>query len=314
MKKLLYILGGLFVVLLLVGGGFAFYLYNSVQSTVNSEMHVGLDRDKPDSRDSEVDMDNREPTSFLLMGVDAEESTSGRTDTIMVVTVNPEDESMRMLSLPRDTRMELPGRGEDKVNHAHAFGGADLALETVENFLDIPLDYFITVNMSGFQDMVDAVGGVTVENNFSFEQNDHYFQEGEVDLDGEEALAYVRMRKNDPDGDFGRNERQRQIVNAMVREGAQFSSITRVEDILDAVGGNVVTNLDFEKMRKLQSNYSDTLSDQQTLDIDGHGETINGVWYYQVTDEERQRLRDEFRTHLNLENEVAVNGEDEDES
>jgi polyisoprenyl-teichoic acid--peptidoglycan teichoic acid transferase len=313
MKKLLYILGGLFVVLLLVGGGFAFSLYNSVQSTVNSEMHVGLDRDKPDSRDAEVDMDNREPTSFLLMGVDAEESTSGRTDTIMVVTVNPEDESMRMLSLPRDTRMELPGRGEDKVNHAHAFGGADLALETVENFLDIPLDYFITVNMSGFQDMVDAVGGVTVENNFSFEQNDHYFQEGEVDLDGEEALAYVRMRKNDPDGDFGRNERQRQIVNAMVREGAQFSSITRVEDILDAVGGNVVTNLDFDKMRKLQSNYSDTLSDQQTLDIDGHGETINGVWYYQVTDEERQRLRDEFRTHLNLENEVAVNGEDEDE-
>jgi polyisoprenyl-teichoic acid--peptidoglycan teichoic acid transferase len=301
MRKLFYIVGSIFLLLLLAGGGYLFYLYNSVQDTIDSEMHVGLNREKPDDRQAEVDMDNREPVSFLLMGVDAEESTSGRTDTIMVVTVNPEEESMRMLSLPRDTRMELPGRGQDKVNHAYAFGGADMALETVENYLDIPLDYFITVNMAGFQDMVDALDGVTVDNAFAFEQNSHHFEEGEVHLNGEEALAFARMRKEDPEGDFGRNTRQRQVVNAMISEGAQFSSVTRIGDILDAIGGNVATNLDFEKMRKLQSNYSDTRHNQETLDINGSDEMIDGIYYYSVSDEERSRLSSELRTHLNLE-------------
>ncbi|WP_147802795.1 LCP family protein [Alkalicoccus halolimnae] len=312
MRKLFYIVGGIFLLFLLAGGGYLFYLYNSVQNTIDSEMHVDLERDKPDGRTAEVDMDNGEPVSFLLMGVDAEESTSGRTDTIMVITVNPAEESMRMLSLPRDTRMELPGRGQDKVNHAYAYGGADMALEAVEDYFDIPLDYFITVNMSGFQEIVNAVDGVTVDNAFAFQQDEYSFEEGEVHLNGEEALAYARMRKEDPEGDFGRNTRQRQVVNAIINEGAQFSSVTRIGDILDAMGNNVVTNLDFEKMRKLQSNYSDTRHNQETLEINGSGETIDGIWYYSVSDEERSRLSSEFRTHLGLDGaDVAQSEENE---
>ncbi|NJP37441.1 LCP family protein [Alkalicoccus luteus] len=300
MKKFLLITTGIFAVFLLAVGGYAFYLYSSLQSTA-SEMHTTIDRDKSDKREVEVNMDESDPVSILLLGVDAEESTTGRTDTMMIVTVNPQDESMRMVSLPRDTRMEIVGRDmQDKVNHAYAFGGADMAMDTVENYFDIPLDYFVTVNMSGFKDIVDAVGGVTVDNSFAFDQSGYTFNEGEVDLDGDQALAYSRMRSEDPRGDMGRNDRQRQVVNAIIREGAQFSSITRVGDILDSVGSNVQTNMEFDKMRKLQQNYAGARHNQETMEIEGDGERIDGIWYLIVSDEERERISSELRAHLEL--------------
>lgn len=307
------VLGSLFLVSILAIGGYGFYLYKSVQTTVNSSMHTELNREKPDLREFVVDMDAREPVSFLLLGVDAEESTSGRTDTMMVVTVNPDDESMRMVSIPRDTRMDIPGLGkQDKVNHAYAFGGPDMAIAAVENYLDIPIDYFLTVNMDGFQEMVDAVGGVTVQNELVFSQNGHEFNEGQLFLDGDQALAYARMRKEDPRGDLGRNERQRQIVNGMIKEGAQLSSITRTQSILDALGNNIMTNLTFDNMVSLQQNYIRATHNQETLELTGTGDMIDGVWYLIVPEEERLQLSGELRTHLGLESNETVALTEED--
>ncbi|UTR16178.1 LCP family protein [Salipaludibacillus sp. LMS25] len=313
MKKIMIVLGSLFLVSILAIGGYGFYLYKSVQTTVNSSMHTELNREKPDLREFVVDMDAREPVSFLLLGVDAEESTSGRTDTMMVVTVNPDDESMRMVSIPRDTRMDIPGLGkQDKVNHAYAFGGPDMAIAAVENYLDIPIDYFLTVNMDGFQEMVDAVGGVTVQNELVFSQNGHEFNEGQLFLDGDQALAYARMRKEDPRGDLGRNERQRQIVNGMIKEGAQLSSITRTQSILDALGNNIMTNLTFDNMVSLQQNYIRATHNQETLELTGTGDMIDGVWYLIVPEEERLQLSGELRTHLGLESNETVALTEED--
>ncbi|MCR6108139.1 LCP family protein [Salipaludibacillus agaradhaerens] len=313
MKKIMIVLGSLFLVSLLAVGGYGFYLYKSVQTTVNSSMHTELNRDKPDLREFVVDMEEREPVSFLLLGVDAEESTSGRTDTMMVVTVNPDDESMRMVSIPRDTRMDIPGLGkQDKVNHAYAFGGPDMAIAAVENYLDIPIDYFLSVNMDGFQEMVDAVGGVNVQNELVFSQNGHEFNEGELFLNGDQALAYARMRKEDPRGDLGRNERQRQIVHGMIKEGAQLSSITRAQSILDALGNNIMTNLTFDNMVSIQQNYSSATRNQKTLELTGTGDMIDGVWYLIVPEEERLQVSGELRTHLGLESSETVALTEED--
>lgn len=88
---------------------------------------------------------------------------------MIVLTVNPNDKSMQMVSIPRDTRTEIIGKGfDDKINHAYAFGGPEMSIATVENFLDIPIDYFVQVNMESFKDIVDAVGGVTVNNKLEF--------------------------------------------------------------------------------------------------------------------------------------------------
>jgi polyisoprenyl-teichoic acid--peptidoglycan teichoic acid transferase len=111
-----------------------------------------------------------------------------------------------MLSIPRDTRTEIVGKGTiEKINHAYAFGNEEMAMKTVENFLDIPIDYYIKVSMEGFKDIVDAVGGITVNNDLDFTQDGYHFPKGQVNLDGKKALAFTRMRHEDPRGDFGAN-------------------------------------------------------------------------------------------------------------
>ncbi|MBB6449880.1 LCP family protein required for cell wall assembly [Geomicrobium halophilum] len=300
MKKALIILSIIVSVLVLSVGGFALYLYFSVSSTAD-EMHAPIERESSNMREEAINFEEEDPFSFLLLGVDAEDEVVGRTDTIIVVTVNPNDESMKMLSIPRDTRTEIIGRGEDdKINHAHAFGGTEMAMDTVENFLNVPIDYVATINMEGFEEMVDAVGGVTVENDFSFEQDGFEFEEGELELTGEEALSFVRMRYEDPQGDHGRNDRQRDVIEGVLREGAHISSITRIGSILDVIGSNVQTNMEFDEMVDMQG-YESSRHDIEHLTLNGEGTRINGIYYYLVSDEEIAEVSGALREHLDME-------------
>lgn len=125
---------------------------------------------------------------------------------------------MKIISIPRDSYTEIIGKGKkDKINHAYAFGGINMAVKTVENFLDIPIDHYIEVNMEGFKDIVDAVGGIEVNNDMEFKYGEH-FNKGEIHLNGDQALLYSRMRYNDPRGDFGRQMRQRQVIQAVIKK------------------------------------------------------------------------------------------------
>ncbi|GAE31340.1 LCP family glycopolymer transferase [Alkalihalobacillus hemicellulosilyticus] len=299
-KKILISIGIIFGVIFLAVVAYGFYLYKSVSDTA-SEIHQPIDR-TTERRENAVDIENQEPLSFLITGVDSRgETHSGRSDTIIVMTVNPNQQSIKMVSIPRDTRTEIIGRGTiEKINHAYAYGGVEMSMDTVENFLDIPVDHYVSINMEGFKGLVDAVGGVTVDNDFSFTQSGHTFNEGEIYLDGEQALAFSRMRYEDPRGDFGRNDRQRQIVEAMVQEAAHIGSITRVGEILNVVGGSVRTDLSLDEMWKIQSNYRDARHTVEQMQISGSGTTIDGIYYFEVPDEEVARVRDELREHLEL--------------
>ncbi|SDI42365.1 LCP family protein [Natribacillus halophilus] len=300
MKKALIILGIAASVLILAAGGFALYLYFSVTSTAD-EMHSPIEREFSELRPEGVNVEEEEPLSFLLLGVDAEDETSGRTDTIIVMTVNPEDESMKMLSIPRDTLVDIVGRdGEDKINHAYAFGGAEMAINTVENFLDVPIDYVATINMDGFEEMVDAVGGVTVSNEMAFEQGGTQFSEGDLELDGEDALSFVRMRDDDPRGDAGRNDRQREVIEGVLAEGAQLSSVTRVGSILDSVGSNVETNAEWDDITDMIG-YESSRHDIEQMTLSGEGTRIDGIYYELIDDGEVAEASQELREHLELE-------------
>ncbi|EZH65903.1 trascriptional regulator [Bacillaceae bacterium JMAK1] len=301
MKKLLIVIASLLGVFLLGTGGYAFYLYNSVSTTANDINTI--ERNEPSLfRPEPVTAETLDPLSFLLLGTDdrEEESVSGRTDTMIVVTVNPEEESMKMLSLPRDTRTEIIGRGElDKINHAHAFGGPEMAMHSVENFLGIPIDYVATINMNGFKDLVDAVGGVTVTNDLAFDMDGHQFNEGELELEGEEALAYVRMRYDDPQGDFGRNNRQRDVIEGVLREGASLNSLANVGTILESVESNIRTNLGFSEITDLW-NYQSARHNIEQLTISGEGTRINDIYYLEIPDNEIERVHNELASHLEL--------------
>ncbi|TYS17757.1 LytR family transcriptional regulator [Rossellomorea vietnamensis] len=299
-RKGLKIFGLIALLLVIAGGAYAYSLYDSINDTA-SEMHEKIDREKSDRREKKVSVEHKEPFSVLLLGVDERAGDRGRSDTMIVLSVNPNENSTKMVSIPRDTRVDIIGRGTvDKINHAYAFGGVEMAMDTVENFLDIPIDYYAKINMEGFKDIVNAVGGVTVNNDLDFNYEGHHFTKGELTLNGEEALKYSRMRYEDPRGDFGRQDRQRQIIQAVIKEGASISSLWNYGDIFNAIGKNVKTNLTFDEMVDIQKNYKNATGDIEQSQIAGSGTTIDGIYYFMVPQEEQTAVQQTLKDHLEI--------------
>ena len=296
-----------FVLLVTLASSLVIYnLYSDFVSAVDN-MHKPLSKNISDMRDSKIDFDSKDPFSILLVGVDKREGDVGRTDSILVITINPQKNSTKILSIPRDTRTELVDSQDSlnnrisKINHAFAFGGIEMSIATVENFLNIPIDYYIEVSMEGFKDMVNAVGGIDVYNQYAFELDGVQLSEGQHHLNGEEALQYARMRKEDPMGDFGRQERQKEVVTKVIKQGASISSLTKSEEILNALENNIQTNLTFNDILGIQLNYRSAAQDIDKLSLEGEGQTFSdGGWYFVAHDEERQNISDSLRLHLNL--------------
>lgn len=276
-------------------------IYKGLTNTAN-DIYEPIERDLSDKRKEAVTFKNQEPFSVLVLGVDETELDTGRSDTMIIMTVNPKSKSTKMVSIPRDTLTDIAGRkNKDKINHAYAFGGIQMAMETVEDLFDIPIDYVVQVNMESFKDIVDAVGGIKINNTFNFTVGDYTFTKGDVQLDGTEALAYVRMRYEDPRGDFGRQDRQKQVVQAVLRKGASVSSLLNYNSIFGAIGDNVRTNMTFDEMVDIQSNYRDAVGKIEQLYInEGQGKKMNGIWYYIMDEAELKEIQNTLKAHLEM--------------
>lgn len=291
--------GGIILALIVIGGGVVIYAYNQLGNTIDT-MHTPLARDDDPERQKQIkDIFNaKDSLNVLLLGVDERPGDVGRSDTMILLSLNPKTDSMIMLSIPRDTYVNIPGHGMDKINHAYAFGGVELSVQTVEEAFDLPVHVYTRVNMEGFKEGIDAIGGVTVNNTQSFSQGNSTFSEGSIHLNGTQALDYIRMRKQDSRGDMGRNDRQRAVITAAMDEAASFSSITKFGEILDILGGNVQTDLDMKRIQTLFTGYLGTRHNIQTMEISGSGSTIGGVWYYVVPDSEFNRITSEIKAHM----------------
>ncbi|TQS75942.1 LytR family transcriptional regulator [Ornithinibacillus gellani] len=259
-----------------------------------SNSYDDLGREKSALRDEAVSI-RKDPVSILIMGVEdySSDGDHGRTDTLMLATFSPNDERLKLLSIPRDTLVDIVGRDQkSKINHAYAFGGKKMTIETVEQLLDIPIDYYATVNFDAFKNIVDILGGITVDVPFSFEQNSDdrkaeklQFTEGQMDLDGRHALAFARMRMSDPRGDIGRNERQQTVIKAIIEKAVSPSSITKIDDIVEVIGDNVETNMRIREGLAFYKTYSDFKTSQiDQITFQTMPERINGI-SYQVADE-----------------------------
>lgn len=192
---------------------------------------------------------------FLLAGSDSradgavqDDAEGQRTDTIMVLTV-PASGTASLISLPRDTYVEIPGHGPGKLNAAYSYGGATLLVETVEALTGMTVDHYVEIGMGGVQHVVDAVGGV--ELCLDYDVNDELSQlvwtAGCHQVDGATALAFARMRYSDPLGDIGRNQRQQQVIAAVtsvVSRPATLVSPTRQVSLVRAGTGALVVDSD----------------------------------------------------------------------
>ncbi|MEC0494619.1 LCP family glycopolymer transferase [Bacillus glycinifermentans] len=287
----------LFVLALLitVGGLVSYGVYRNVAKSI-SNMYEPLHRDSEQKKAAPHD-----PISILLLGIDERPGDNGRPDSMIVMTVNPETKKATMTSIPRDTRVFIRSKNTfSKMNSAYTYGGIEGTVQTVEQFLDIPINYYIKVNMDGFKDIVDAVGGVTVNNRIDFTLEGVHLSKGKLHLDGKTALTYARMRKGDPRGDFGRQQRQREIINQIIHEGAQLKSLTNYQEILTALEKNIKTNLTLDKMIDIQSSYKEAAKDIKQFEIEGEDKKIDGLWFHVVTDEKRKEISKKLRRQLNL--------------
>lgn len=298
----------LFMLLVLaIGGGFYTYnVYSDVAKAVD-KMQKPIKREVSQKREEKVEVKKKDPISILLVGVDERQGDKGRTDSMIIATINPETKTTKLLSIPRDTKTKLinsnnPSKSRvTKINAAYTYGGIEMTIDTVENFLNIPIDYYVEVNMEGFRDIVDALGGIDVNNKIAFELEGVSLNKGPQHLNGEKTLKYVRMRKQDPSGDFGRQERQKEVISQIIEKGASLSSLTKYNDILEALQGNIKTNLSLNDMIGIQADYKAATGTIERLEIKGEGKLVPGDgWYYFVNDLSRQETSNELRAQLGL--------------
>lgn len=287
-------------ILLLIGmiviGYFGYEIWSAA-----SRIYEPPTQAKSDKRLKEAILEH-DPIGILLLGVDERAGDVGRSDTIVIATVNPNQKTVMLTNIPRDTRVNIPGyRGKDKINHSYAYGGVDLTRKTVENFLDVPIDGYVKINMEGLEKIVDELGGIEVNVPFDFIFDGNHFKQGKMMLNGREALAFARMRKEDPFGDFGRIKRQQEVIRAIITKGTQLSSIPRLHNIMEALGANMKTDISPLQMFHLQQTYAQVKDeDMITNQIRGHSTRINGIYYFIVSDEEVNRIRTILLDHLEL--------------
>ncbi|MBS9802775.1 LCP family protein [Bacillus toyonensis] len=295
-----------FLIFAFLFGSIGVYMLNSYSSLMG--MYSGFTREKSDLRNEDVEI-TKEPFTILIMGIEdyATDGQNGRTDSLMFATVNPKTKKVSLMSIPRDSRVPIVGKGkEDKINAAHAYGGEEMAIKTVEGFLKVPVDHYIKIDFQGFKGIVDAVGGVTVDVPFDFWERsdvDYYkkiqFKQGQQNLNGEEALAYVRMRKQDPNGDYGRATRQRQLLAAVAQKLNSTSTVFKIKDLTTVVGKYIKTDIPISDGLALYNKLSGfDPSTIQTIKLEGEDKKIGGIYYFLPDPINVETVRNEIKKEL----------------
>ncbi|MCQ5203896.1 LCP family protein, partial [Mordavella massiliensis] len=227
----------------------------------------------------------------------------GRTDTIMMMTLNPQKKTTTIVSLPRDMKVNLPGYAEyspAKINAAYTYGGVKETIDTVQKYFNVPIDYYVMVNMGGLEKAINQVGGVSVTSPLTFDYEGYSFKKGQTyHMNGAKALAFSRMRYDDPQGDYGRQERQRLVITALMKEAASYKLVLN-QKFLNSIADQSKTNLTFSDMTTLAMKYRKANGKVVSDHAQGHGDSEGGESFEVVPTSEMQRVSDEIRDALQL--------------
>ncbi|WP_296559609.1 LCP family protein [uncultured Acetobacterium sp.] len=227
-------------------------------------------------------VDTRKQVVFALYGTDEKTEETGRSDIIMVIKYDPTEKKLIMVSLPRDTRVNVPGYGMDKINHAYAYGGRILSDQTIEALLGIKLDFSVNLDFETFSKIIDKVGGVSVVAKKDFyynEDNSLAIKQGKQILNGRDALFYVRFRK-DEDGDFGRIERQQEVIKSLMEALSSTSLKQRINLIESFYNNGLETDANVSKIKEYVSMSSgDANISYESYRLNTYSEIIGGLWY-----------------------------------
>lgn len=249
--------------------------------------------------------------TMLFIGVDdsAHRNQNGhaRSDALILATFNNEHKSIKLLSIPRDSYVYIPMKGfSTKINAAHAYGGPKATMDTIENLLDIPVDYYVSMNFNAFTEVVDALGGIEAkvpyaitESDSSDHKNAIHLEPGLQTLNGEQALALARTRHQD--SDIQRGQRQQMILKAILNKATSVGAVTKYTSVIEAVGNNMTTNLPFSDLKGF-INYMTTDKGIKidTVKLKGSDSYINGVYYYQLDQTSVEEVKNALKAQLDL--------------
>lgn len=262
--------------------------------------------------------ENQESRAFLLLGIDRDskkQNDVGRTDVIIIAIVNDKTKKITLTSIPRDTYVEIAGKGyKDKINAAYQYGIAT-TIATVENFANIYIDNYILTNYDGIYRAIKAIGGIRlyVDKDLSkFVQKEipylNYPDEGYHVLNADQALYFARFR-HDSKGDFGRNDRQQQFIKAFIDQSTEIRSPLKIDKFLDAIGSGISTDLTKSDMISLAKQFKDYTSNNiESI----HYKAIparfgpQDLWYVLITDQERERVSGLLKERLNADENTVL--------
>lgn len=315
-----------FVMVLFLASAYGFRLLSQTQNALNSS-YEPLEGQTHSSK-----ILRHRPISILLLGADTGglgRNDQGNSDTLILATINPTTKKAQLVSIPRDTltEIEVPmdtaqetiGAGNtvlQKINSAYNMGGENLTISTIEKQLNIPIDYYMRVNFASLQKIVDGVGGIDINVPFSFmdpESGGHQFNKGMMHLNGSQALDYSRMRHKDPEGDYGRQKRQRQVIEAILKKTMSVGTLTHYQDVLNSVSDSMKTDMTFNDMMILAATYRGAANHMKSDYLHGHGTFISysnfpdGLSVEVPSNKEMQRVSDEIRSNLGYDQEDLTN-------
>ncbi|MGA8047037.1 MAG: LCP family protein [Dermatophilaceae bacterium] len=295
-----------FLILLLAGaavvGGFAIYLATIVTTNVSSEADMLPSMGPTRADGSPVELLEETGMNILFVGADTRPGDVGRSDVIVLAHITEDRDKVYLTHFPRDLYVPIPGRSNDKINAAYAYGGTSLLVETMQNLLGIEIHHVAKTDFEGFQGMTDAVGGVRV---YAEEASDRgEIQQGWNDLDGERALVFVRERYTLSQGDISRGFRQQAFIKALMLKALSRDVITnpvRLAQFVDAATQNLVVDegLDLNEMRKLAFSMTGLRGDDVvfiTAPFSGFGTAPDGGSIEIVDEPAMEQLGNAIRT------------------
>lgn len=299
----------LLALMIITAGSYAFYLFKQSEKAANKAYDKSNTREKSELRQEKVEP-LKDNISILFVGIDDSKareqgSDHSRSDALMLATLNNKDKSVKLLSIPRDSYVYIPYVGhEDKITHAHAYGGTQATIDTVENLLNVPVDYYFRVNFDAFIDIVDALGGIEVDVPYELHELDENdkrtvnLKPGKQVVNGREALALARTRHQD--NDIKRGERQQMILEAILKKASSVSSLTKYDDILEAVGNNMKTNMTFNEMKSLAAYIKNGMPQVDSLSLKGSDDMSTGIYYYKLDPNNLLEIKQTLQNHLEL--------------
>lgn len=257
----------------------------------------------------------KDSITFLLMGVDSNDvkkSTGTRTDTMILCKVNKSTGKISMLSIPRDTKAYIRGRdNEEKINHAHAYGGPELSVKAVRDLLGVNFEYYVKVDYRIVKEFVDIIGGVEVDVPMDMKYSDPTadpplyinLKAGLQVLDGDKALQFLRFRKGYADQDLGRIRAQQQFIMAAIKQALKIENVGKIPQMIKTYYDNVETNIPLDLILKFAVNIKNYDIEGMQMDtLPGQAKYINGVSYYVPNEEEMKTIVDTMFNDDNNEN------------